>query len=225
MNSKKVINSQRMIYDAQIKAFGDSPESTHNQLVEIQNLRFERLLSNINLDSENTIHDVGCGICDLYQYLNIQNSKLIYSGTDIVPAMKDLVNAKFPELEYHLRDIIEDKVEDTYDYVVLSGTFNLPGSIDRNVWLKFTRKMILSMYKMAKKGIAFNFLSKKADFYNPEMFYESVEDIFDFTVKNMSRHVLIDHAYPLYEFSCTVLKQESIREMYSHLTFDKYFKV
>ena len=39
MNSKKVIDDQRSIYDAQIKEHGDSPQSTHNQLIEIQNLR------------------------------------------------------------------------------------------------------------------------------------------------------------------------------------------
>ena len=42
MNSKKLIKAQLDIYDAQIKKYGDSPQSTHNQLLEIQNLRFEQ---------------------------------------------------------------------------------------------------------------------------------------------------------------------------------------
>ena len=133
MNSKKVIDNQRSIYDAQIKEHGDSPQSTHNQLVEIQNLRFERLLANIDLTYKGSIHDVGCGICDMYQYLKDNNSNLIYSGTDIVPAMKSLVNKKYPNITYHIRDIIENNTEDTYDYVVLSGTFNLPGDMDHQV--------------------------------------------------------------------------------------------
>lgn len=224
MNSKQVIDSQRMIYDAQIKEYGDSPKSTHNQLIEIQNLRFERLLANIDLKNHGSIHDIGCGICDLHQYLNDRKSNLIYSGTDIVPAMKELVRSKYPEIDYYLRDIIKDNIKDNYDFVVLSGTFNLPGNIDRKEWKVFTRRMILSMYKMAKKGIAFNFLTKKADFYDPKMFYESVEDIFDFCLKKTSRHVYIDHSYPLYEFSCTVLKPNSVKERYSKKTFDKYFK-
>ena len=49
MKSKRVIENQRGIYDSQIKKYGDSPKSTHNQLVEIQNLRFDRLLSKIDL--------------------------------------------------------------------------------------------------------------------------------------------------------------------------------
>ena len=102
MNSKQVIDSQRMIYDAQIKEHGDSPKSTHNQLIEIQNLRFERLLANIDLKNYGSIHDIGCGICDLHQYLNDRKSNLIYSGTDIVPAMKKLVSSKYPEVYYLL---------------------------------------------------------------------------------------------------------------------------
>ena len=225
MKFKKVIENQRSIYDAQIKDHGDSPETTHNQLVEIQNLRFERLLSNLDISSKASIHDIGCGICDMYHYLNKQKSNLVYSGTDIVPAMKELVNSKYPELVYHIRDIIEDDIEETYDYVVLSGMFNLPGDIDHKTWKEFTRNMILSMYKMAKKGIAFNFLTQKADFYNPKMFYESMEDVSDFCLKKMSRHLYIDHAYPLYECTFTVLRPEVVKERYSHKTFIKYFKL
>jgi len=224
MNSKKVIDDQRSIYDAQIKEHGDSPQSTHNQLIEIQNLRFERLLTNIDLTCKGSIHDVGCGICDMYQYLKDNKSNLVYSGTDIVPAMKALVSKKYPDIAYYIRDIIEENIEETYDYAVLSGTFNLPGDIDHKVWKEFTRKMILSMYLIAEKGISFNFLTQRADFYNPEMYYESIEDVFDFCVTNLSRHVYIDHSYPLYEFSCTVLKPNAVEERYNHTTFKKYFK-
>ena len=73
MNSKKLIKAQLDIYDAQIKKYGDSPQSTHNQLLEIQNLRFERLLANINTDKNYSVHDVGCGICDMYNYLKKEN--------------------------------------------------------------------------------------------------------------------------------------------------------
>lgn len=225
MKSKRVIENQRGIYDSQIKKYGDSPKSTHNQLVEIQNLRFERLLSKIDLKNYYTIHDVGCGICDLYQYLIERKSNLIYSGTDIVPAMKELVNSKYPKVDYYIRDIIEDNIKDKYDYVVLSGTFNLPGDINQKDWKEFCHRMIISMFKIAKKGIAFNFLTKKADYYNPKMYYQSVEEIFNFCLDKLSRFVHIDHSYPLYEFSCTILKTDAVKEIHDHNIFDKYFNV
>ena len=74
-----------------------------------------------------------------------------YSGTDIVPEMKELAKNKYPEIKFFLRDIIEDEIVESYDYVVLSGTFNLPGTINHKVWRKFTRDMIFSMYKICKR--------------------------------------------------------------------------
>ena len=224
MNSKKLIKAQLDIYDSQIKKYGDSPQSTHNQLLEIQNLRFERLLANINTDKNYSVHDVGCGICDMYNYLKKRKYKLIYSGTDIVPAMKKMAINKFPELEYHIRDIIQDRVEETYDYVVLSGTFNLPGDINHKEWKDFTRSMIISMFKIANKGIAFNFLSQNADFYNSKMYYESISEITSFCLKNFSRFIYVDHAYPLHEFTLTVLKPKAVKQRYTNKTFNKYYK-
>jgi SAM-dependent methyltransferase len=225
MSSKSVIDDQRTIYSDQIKKYGDSPESTHNQLAEIQNLRFERLINQLFQSSDGkSIHDVGCGICDLYSYLKNNNYPIDYSGTDIVPAMKSLVKEKFPHLSYFIRDVIQESINDKYDFVVLSGTFNLPGNVEHNDWKEFTRSMIRAMYKMANKGIAFNFLTIKSDFYNPKMYYESIEEILDFCVNNLSRHVIIDHAYPLYEFTCTVLKPETVKKKYTEPVFEKYFK-
>ncbi len=225
MNSKKIIKDQIKIYNPQIKKYGDSPKSTINQFVEIQNLRFERLIMTLNMNAKGkTIHDVGCGICDLYTYLKENNFHYLYSGTDIVPSMKILAKKKYPQISYSIRDIIDEKVTNKYDFVVLSGTFNLPGSIKRKDWKEFTRKMITAMYQIANKGIAFNFLTQKADFYNPDMYYESIDEIANFCVEKLSRHFIIDHAYPLYEFTCTVLKPEVLKERYNDKVFKKYFK-
>ena len=119
MKSKKIIENQLAIYKARIREYGDSPKSTYNQFLEIQNLRFERLLFHIDLNVEKeSIHDVGCGICDMYNYLKKHDSKLEYSGTDIVPEMREMVKNKYPEINFFLRDIIEDEIVESYDYVV-----------------------------------------------------------------------------------------------------------
>ena len=69
-------------------------------------------------------------------------------------------------------------------------------SIDTN-GNNLLEKMISVMYEMSNKGIVFNFLTDRADFYNPEMYYESIEEITDFCTNNLSRHLIIDHGYPL----------------------------
>ena len=57
-----------------------------------------------------TLHDVGCGICDLYHYVSGRYDSLVYSGTEIVPEMVTLARSKYPELDIFQRNIINDTV-------------------------------------------------------------------------------------------------------------------
>lgn len=218
------IKKQVEIYEKQFLEHGDSPDGTFNQNSVIQNLRFERLLKQFNFNENSyTIHDVGCGICDLYEYMKQQNMHVNYSGTEIVQAMKDLAQKKYPEIEIAIRDVIKEDVKDTYDIVVLSGTFNLPGDVSKKDWKQFTRDMIKSMFDMCEVGISFNFLSTEAEFYNDLMYYESPQEIVDFCSKELSRFVTLDHSYPLFEQTITVLKKEYVESIYSDKQLKKYF--
>lgn len=223
--SDDIIKKQLEIYVKQFTEHGDSPDGTYNQNKIIQNLRFERLLKQFNFNEEKyTIHDVGCGICDLYAYIKENGINVVYSGTEIVPEMKILVNKKYPEITINIRDIINDKKTDKYDIVVLAGTFNLPGNIDKREWEIFTKNMIKSMYELSNVGISFNFLTTYADFYNDLMFYENPGEILDFCIKELSRFVVVDHSYPLFEQTITVYKSDYIQKKYSNSLLKKYFK-
>ena len=219
-----IVKKQLEVYEKQFVEHGDSPEGTYNQNSVIQNLRFERLLKQYDFKNNSfTIHDVGCGLCDLYTYMKQEDITAEYSGTEIVQKMKDLVSEKYPDLNISIRDIINDDVKDQYDIVVLAGTFNLPGDVPRDEWKQFTRDMIKSMFNMCKVGITFNFLSSHAEFYNDLMHYESPGELIDFCSKNLLRFVTVDHSYPLYEQTITVLKSEYVEKVYSDKLLKKYF--
>ena len=223
---KNIITNQEDIYRGHFLEHGDTPEGTYNQNDAIQNLRFERLIKNLDLSSDKTtVHDVGCGICDLYQYMKDNAISATYSGTDIIGEMKILAEKKYPEVDFHVRDILDDTIKEKYDFLVLSGTFNLPGKTDREDWRAFTRAMISKMYRMANNGISFNFLTTHADFYHEEMFYESPEEILDFCVKNLSRHTIIDHSYPIFEYTVTVYTPEYLKKKYTDDRLQKYIKI
>ncbi len=224
--SNDIINNQEEIYRGHFLEHGDTPEGTYNQNDAIQNLRFERLINNLDLSSAlTTMHDVGCGICDLYQYMKQLHIPAKYSGTDIIAEMKALAFKKHPEVVFHVRDILDDNSNEKYDFLTLSGTFNLPGKTDKDQWRIFTREMVTKMYSLANYGISFNFLTSHADFHNKEMFYESPEDILDFCVKNLSRHVIIDHTYPIFEFTVTVYTPEYLKRKYTDKRLQKYIKL
>lgn len=222
----KVIDSQLHVYQDNFNKHGDSPEGTHNQNLVLQHTRFERLVKQFaSKDNRYSLHDIGCGICDLYEYLKDNDYQFDYSGTDVVPEMRDLANEKYPEIKFKVRDILEqDTSGEQYDFVVLVGTFNMPGECPRDVWTDFTNNMIKKMFSMARYGISFSFLTQHADFYHPEMHYRDPSECMDFCVKNLSRHVVLDHSYPLYDFTTTVFTDKYLREKYNNSKLTRYLE-
>jgi hypothetical protein len=222
---RDIIKSQLKIYEEQFAKFGDSPDGTFNQNTSIQNLRFERLLKQFDFEaSPYSLHDVGCGICDLYTYINQNKLNIQYSGTDIVPEMKVLAQKKYPNIDVQIKDILNEELKEEYDIVVLAGTFNLPSGVDKESWKLFTRSMIKAMFSLCKVGISFNFLSTHAEFENEAMYYESPNEIIDFCVQELSRFVVIDHSYPLFEQTITVFKPSYMKNKYSNMDLLRFMK-
>lgn len=223
---KNTIDAQLDVYRDNFIKHGDSPLGTHQNDRGTQSLRFERLIKHLdfNAGEKTTIHDIGSGTCDLYEYLNGQDKQIVYSGTEIVQEMIDVASAKYPEIKLYNRNILDEKTEDTYDYVVLSGTFNIPGEVTKKNWEQFIFSIISKMFLMSSKGIAFNGLTTYKTLTNPTLYYLDPKLIFDFCATHLSRFVTIDHSYALYEYTVTVYKKEEIRNRYKEDYFAKYFK-
>mgnify|MGYP006908448159 FL=1 len=117
---------------------------------------------------------------------------------------------------------MEDK--ELYDFTVLSGTFNLPGEVNRLDWEKFCFDMITKMFSTSKKAISFNFLTSYSTFTDESLFYMDPSKVFDFCMKNLSRYVFVNHGSPLYEYTITVFKKSFMSQKYHQDDFKKYFK-
>lgn len=221
----EIITAQRDVYRDNFLRNGDTPEATFNTSTTLQDLRFAKLIEHLELGRQAfELHDVGCGICDLWGYLVKRGISACYSGTEIVPEMKELADSKYSDIVVSLRDFTNDVPDDEkHDFVVLAGVFNMPGQLGTLKWQKFTEDVILAMYKVARRGIAFNFLTKDADFYHPKLFYLDPSTVRDFCVRNLSRHVIIDQSYPLFECTVTVLKPEEVRSRFDSPAFQKYY--
>src|SRR6185295_4539140 len=188
MNSTEIIREQIYQYRDNFLLHKDSPLGTFWNNRETQHLRFEMLTGHLlRTDMVSTIEDVGCGVCDMYAYLKSKNLKFTYSGTEIISEMIALAKEKYPEITLLNRDIIKDKVTDKYDFVVLSGALNLPGSTDRKEWKKFCYSLIQSMFTMCNKAIAFNFLTTHSTFVDPALFYINPSEAVTFCLSDLSR--------------------------------------
>lgn len=222
MNEKIIVNLQR-IYGEAFAKHGATPMGTYQNNTETQYLRYERLIKNIKeYVHGDTIHDVGAGVCDLHKYLLANKIDHEYSGTEIVQEMIEYSLREYPDIKLYNRDLLT-VTNEMYDYTVLSGTLNLVNEIDKNVWKEYSYNIIRKMFAISSKGMAFNFLTTYNTFNKDDLMYFNPCEMLDYCITNLSRFVLIDHNYPLYEATITVLKKEFLRSVYQGESFDKYF--
>jgi hypothetical protein len=226
MSDPKIIEDQAEIYRESFAQHGDAPRATYNAGREVQELRFARLMRYLTpIRSPFSVHDVGAGLCDLHGYLLAQGVEHTYSGTDVVQEMIDHARKKYPDATLYRRDILDGTVADRHDFVVLSGLFNLPGSTERETWKRFVLRMVDAMFEMSKVAVAFNFLSSYRTFTDPELFYIDPAEILDHCMKHLSRLVILDHGYPLFECTATIFRPEFVEQQYRRKGLDKYFEV
>lgn len=228
MQEKSAIaRAQIEVYRRGFLEHGDSAQATFNVARAYQHLRFERMMRPLlalgSMPSPFSIHDVGAGLCDLHVYLVEREIEHRYSGSELVAEMVELARKKFPEIELLERDVLNGDELSAYDCVVSSGVFNIPGEADRTEWHAFVKRTIERMYEMAVRAISFNFLTSHRTRTDPTLHYIDPAELFDFC-QRLSRFVVVDHAYPLYEASIAVIKPATVRECHGDPLFDKYFR-
>ncbi len=135
--------------------FGCHPNALYWSSKEIQELRF-KVLAEIGLQSGDSVLDVGCGFADLRTWFNERNLKIEYTGLDISPDLVAVAKEKHPDVNLSVGELQDfDFAEGSFDWVLLSGALNEPYNDEG----KYTREMIVRMWHLSRKGIAFNLLN------------------------------------------------------------------
>jgi len=224
MDPSEILARQLQTYRANFLEHGDTPRGTFQTGRETMQLRYERLLRPFLPSSRPlTIHDVGCGLCDLHAYLLERGVDHEYSGSEIVPEMIAAAKEKYPEIEIFERDLFGEPVSDRYEVVVMSGCLNIPGGADPVEWKEFCLELVRRMWDLAELGISFNFLTSNRTFSDPTLFYIDPAEMLSFCLRELGRFVLLDHAIPLFEATVSVLRPDFVRHGYDPEVFGKYF--
>lgn len=224
MSLLKVSESQRKAYGGQYQKHGDSVLSTFQNNPETQTLRFERLMKMILPQPDCfSIHDAGCGLADLHGYLLRRRIAHRYSATEIVAEMASSASRKYRNIKVLTGDFLAGKPRQRYDFVVLSGVLNLPAGSPRKLWKEYSFRFIRKMFESSRRAAAFNFLTSHRTFSDPALCYFDPRSALDFCLKNLSRFIVLDHAYPLYESTITVFHPEYLRKQHRSAAFQRYF--
>jgi SAM-dependent methyltransferase len=138
---------------------------------EAQHSRFEVLLG-IGIKHNDTVLDLGCGVGGFVDYLKgfeYPYPLECYHGIDINQKYVTMAQEQHPGVKFTCGEIF-DQVEEV-DYVVGSGVFTV------HMPLEDVLAAVKYSYSIAKKGVAFNFLTKDflemrgVNSYVPNEFY------------------------------------------------------
>jgi 2-polyprenyl-3-methyl-5-hydroxy-6-metoxy-1,4-benzoquinol methylase len=189
------------IYHQSLATYGDTPEAVQWSNAS-QRYRFKVLTEIAPLEGA-TLLDYGCGKGDLYQYLVESGFRGTYTGFDINRELLDVARTKYPGVRFEQCDIEETSVNETFEYVLISGIFN--NRISDNDG--FIRSVLKRCFNLAKCGLAFNAISTYASRRDQEMYYSSPEAMFQFCMTELSPWVTLRHDNVPYNFAIYVYRK------------------
>lgn len=218
--------NQKRIFSKLYATHRGSPMATSSETAEHKRLRFDLITDLVRADDDFSIHDVGMGLADLYAFMRekFDDKSFMYSGTEIICEYVEEVARRHPEIQVFNRDIAQEAPTESYDWVVLSGVFHQRRESTIPEWEAFASELLKNCFSMARKGIAWNFISPFVDFYQTEVYYSNMYKWIQFIRDDLSRFFSLRHDYPLFEYTLYVYQEEYVKEMHTQEEFQKYFK-
>lgn len=161
-----------------LNQYGYSPETLFWESRGVQKIRF-KTLAEIGVKTGDSLLDVGCGFADLYSWLNGHDLVVDYTGIDLSPDILAKGKELTPELELMHGELFDfDWQPHSFDWLFLSGTLNW----DLNDDGEYARRVIKRMFRLCRKGVAFNMLDNRnfADMNLGGLFAYDPQDILVF---------------------------------------------
>lgn len=143
-------------YSSALSRFGPAhPLSVWWATTRAQERRFE-VLCEAGPWERASVADIGCGLGDLFGFLESRGLGVRYEGYDINPRMLEAARAKHPHprARFSLGDVASDGLPRRFDYVVASGTFN----VRVRGHAAYMRRALEAMYAACRRAVAFNML-------------------------------------------------------------------
>jgi len=160
--------------------------------------RFEKIF-NIGDWNGKSVLDIGCGLGGFYDFLLKKCSNFEYTGFDINEFMIKEAKIKYKKIEkrFNVKDILEEPIEETFDYVVSVGPLNLKFSGEEN--LDLTRILLKKMYDISRIGFAISMTSSLSMKKHNDTFYYDPVIIISY-LSEFCMNFRLDHSYLPHDF-------------------------
>lgn len=188
-------------YDQRVERFGMDHQALDWGSRTSQQRRFQ-VLTEIDDLAGRSVLDVGCGMADLFTFMQARRIPTSYTGYDISPAVLASARRRYPDLDLRLVDLMTQDIDTPrFEYVFASGIFYLrpQGSY------AYLAAMVRQMYRACRHGAAFNSLSSMSDRIDPDRFVADPAKVLDLCL-DITPNVALRHDYLPHDFTVYLYK-------------------
>jgi SAM-dependent methyltransferase len=198
-------------YEDCLARFGDDHRGVDWPRAEDADLRYSVMLDLIGRDAcpPVTLLDFGCGAGHLLEYIQRRGLPgLEYHGLDLSHRFVSLCRRKFPGVAFLVADVLEDGLESLeFDYVVMNGVFTEKCSLSWEAMWDYVRDVLRRTWPIARRGLAFNVMSKQVDWERDDLFHLPCDTLLAFLNAELSRHCVVRQDYGLFEYTTYVYRE------------------
>ena len=185
-----------------VEKHGYSPKSLAYSGEKSQKIKFN-IVTEVGIEDNCSVLDVGCGFGDYFNYLKQRGIKNIkYCGIDISNKIVDFAKEKNSLANVIQGNVLDLSDDEKYDYVISLG-FNCVKTGSN--WETLTQ-VLDKMWKLSKKGIAYNAVSTFAEDSPRKIYFVSPAKVIDYIMNNLTYKVVFRHDYMPHDFTIFAYK-------------------
>lgn len=209
---QSITQELKIHYAQKFAEFGATPKGVDWRRIEDVCLRYDRMLAVIDQNSLDTskpitLLDVGCGYGELYWYAKEKQIDIQYVGIDVSENMIEYALVHIPEGRFYCGDILDFQTGDRFDYVICNGILTQKLSASIMEMDNYAHLLIKKMFLLCLEGIAFNVMTTKVNYFADNLYYRNPAELLSWCMSEITRHVKIDHAYPLFEYTIYLYRE------------------
>lgn len=194
------------LYTDNVKRYGNSAAAVGWKDGPSQDLRFNKLLSIVDVMRAFSMNDLGCGYGAMYRYVTHHEQYKLAQCYEYDISEEMLAMAR--------RDIADERacwlngatLKGSADYSFASGIFNVRFDATDDEWTRYIETVLCNMNEFSSRGFAFNLLSCFVDYRVDHLYYGDPCYFFDYCKRNFSKKVVLLHDYDLWEWTIGVIK-------------------
>ena len=185
-----------------VEKHGYSPKSLAYGREKSQKIKFN-MVTEVGIEDNCSVLDVGCGFGDYFNYLKQQGIKNVkYCGIDISNKIVDFAKEKNSLANVIQGNVLDLSDDEKYDYVISLG-FNCVKTGTN--WETLTQ-VLDKMWKLSKKGIAYNAVSTFSETSPRKIYFVSPAKVIDYIMTNLTYKVVFRHDYMPHDFTIFAYK-------------------